>query len=154
MANTASWINVRTYRAPVFLHFGVPPADGLIAPIELAVESEQLTKVRVRCEVVTSVIGTFCYLCLRSGQAKEWCRLQDLNLRPPDYKFWFAIDQPSPRGCKGVKKCMFYWISVIPRDHGVLREFGGSVTPVLPRGGGAGVETSHLKTDSRTTRTA
>src|SRR5215472_9807758 len=37
----------------------------------------------VRPEVVTHVIGTFRYLCLRSGQAKCWSEWQDLNLRPP-----------------------------------------------------------------------
>src|SRR5215467_13228512 len=37
----------------------------------------------VRPEVVTHVIGTFRYLCLRSVQAKYWSEWQDLNLRPP-----------------------------------------------------------------------
>ena len=37
----------------------------------------------VRPEVVTHVIGTFRYLCLRSGHLFSWSEWQDLNLRPP-----------------------------------------------------------------------
>jgi integrase-like protein len=37
----------------------------------------------VRPEVVTHVLGTFCYPCLRAGQLKYWSEWQDLNLRPP-----------------------------------------------------------------------
>ncbi|MEA2903082.1 MAG: hypothetical protein QOI12_469 [Alphaproteobacteria bacterium] len=38
----------------------------------------------VRPEVVTHVLGTFRYPCLRAGQLKRWRARKDSNLRPPD----------------------------------------------------------------------
>lgn len=41
-------------------------------------------------QVVTHVLGTICYLCLRAVHNKKWCPRQDSNLRPQDsYHFDF-----------------------------------------------------------------
>src|SRR5215469_15128483 len=54
----------------------------------------------VRPEVVTHVIGTFRYLCLRSGQSFRWCRGRDSNPRPTHYEC-VALPAELPR---------LYWV--------------------------------------------
>ena len=40
----------------------------------------------VRPEVVTHVLGTICYPCLRAGHSNGWCRKRDSNPRPRHYE--------------------------------------------------------------------
>ena len=79
----------------------------------------------VWAQVVTHVLGTFCYLCVRVGQGRtrfHWCRRRDLN--------------PRPTHCEGVCRSKYRGES---RDDWVhLGSDGGSKSPILSELGAAG----------------